>query len=749
MKNINSFYSFLLGKEEERKSNVLLLLVGLLLIFAYVKNSVVIFDDLYIPRHYSDIVTNEGWFRAALTIFTGGDLSREYRTYGLSRLMQFSIWSVWGGMSVIYPVFISVSQVLTSLLIIHLFRKLKASEPLALFVALAWLVSPFFTTWTFHHYSYLIFPFQIWIFTVYMTMCAGTRNDSILIPIGLGFACALTGEMHLPATLLSLLFLSIFSKQIAIRKFAGFAIFAFLTALLLHRLNWSFFIRDNNLPQRFSFQKNDFRISEIFESAWLSIYSIYLSFTQQIIDISGEGLYWGIPLAVFLVIAYLSCIAKQKNTSDGKKIEMRVALGLLLVAIASFSLYVLISVILGEKAPVMPRRYGYIPLTLITIAISIALAEALNLLSRPSQGNQRIGYAIALGFFLTLSGQFQTVVLAKQRKIDAKLTTALINAGITSKNTKNENKSVLFFVSSDSKYWEGLGDGSVLGPKTDSFERRELFESPWGIYWTAKSYSVDFLGFEYSAMVTHCKPDSLNGLVRRLSCDSEWAYPIAKKIIDAQNVVIVANLSLEKFDPNGESIKIYDNYAEFEPNNFSRRIERDALKIATTFSEDFSVDLGQKDPALVTGRGVFVDKIFADHVAISSDWISNYGLIDGDDNVYSHPDIRNDLASYKTNRNGAFSYKVEFKKPTSVEVSLDFWEQWGRKPGERVFHLQVSWDGARWADVGTIDMAAINQDAPFSIILKKRDTALFSFRLQPEEGTKDVPVIQNIRLRKI
>ncbi|MDR7376283.1 hypothetical protein J2X19_000941 [Rhodoferax ferrireducens] len=749
MKNINIFHSFFLGKEKERKSNVLLLLVGVFLVFSYVKNSVVIFDDLYIPRHYSDIVTGEGWLRAAVTIFTGGDLSREYRTYGLSRLMQFSIWSIFGGKSLIYPVLISISQILTSLLLIRFFRKLKTSEPMALFVALAWLVSPFFITWTFHHYSYLIFPFQVWIFTVYLAIYAGERNYYFWIPTGLGVACALTGEMHLPAALLSLLFLSIFPKQTAVRKFAIFALLAFLAALFLHRLNWVFFIRDNNLPQRFSFQVNNFDISKVFDSVWLSIYSIYLSFARQIADISGEGLWWGGLLAIFLVIAFLLCIAKEKDIPGEKKIEIHIASGLLLVAIASFSLYVLISVTLGEKAPIMPRRYGYIPLTLIAIAISILLAEVLNLLSWPSRGYQRIGYAIALGAFLALSGQFQAVVLTKQRKIDAKLTTALLQAKMTSEKTENKNKSVLFFVASDSKYWEGLGDGSVLGPKMESFERRELFESPWGIYWTAKSYSVDFLGFEYSAMVSHCKSDSLNGLIRSLSCDSEWAYPMAKKTIDAKNVIVMANLSLEKFDPNGEWIKIFHNYAEFEPNNFSRRIERDALKIATTFSEDFSVDLGQKDPSLVVGRGVVVDKLFTDHVAIPSDWVANYGLIDGGDAVYSHPDIRSDLASYKTNRNGAFSYEVEFKRPTNVEVSLDFWEQWGRKQGERVFYLQVSWDGVRWADVGAIDMAAINQDAPFSIILKKKDITLFSFRLKPAEGTKDVPVIQNIRLRRI
>jgi hypothetical protein len=145
---------------------------------------------------------------------------------------------------------------------------------------------------------------------------------------------------------------------------------------------------------------------------------------------------------------------------------------------------------------------------------------------------------------------------------------------------------------------------------------------------------------------------------------------------------------------------------------------------------------------------VFPDKTFVEPLASASGWVRNYGRKTGGDSVYSHPDIRRDLASFQTNRNGEFSYGFEFVSAVDVEIGLDFWEQWGRKPGERLFTLDVTWNGGDWASVGVIDMAVINGDKPFSIILNKKAATSFEFRLKPVDGSKDVPAIQNIRMHK-
>lgn len=44
--------------------------------------------------------------------------------------------------------------------------------------------------------------------------------------------------------------------------------------------------------------------------------------------------------------------------------------------------------------------------------------------------------------------------------------------------------------------------------------------------------------------------------------------------------------------------------------------------------------------------------------------------------------------------------------------------------------------------------AAFNGNRPFSIILNKKAAASFEFKLTPVEGTKDVPVIQNIKMHR-
>ena len=61
---------------------------------------------------------------------------------------------------------------------------------------------------------------------------------------------------------------------------------------------------------------------------------------------------------------------------------------------------------------------------------------------------------------------------------------------------------------------------------------------------------------------------------------------------------------------------------------------------------------------------------------------------------------------------------------------------------------EVTWDGQRWANVGTVDMAVLNGNKPFSIILKRKSVRSFSFRTKSLDGTKDVPAIQNVWLRQ-
>lgn len=117
-----------------------------------------------------------------------------------------------------------------------------------------------------------------------------------------------------------------------------------------------------------------------------------------------------------------------------------------------------------------------------------------------------------------------------------------------------------------------------------------------------------------------------------------------------------------------------------------------------------------------------LDKKFSEPInQAHKKWISNYGLLKGQDSVYVNSNICASLSYYQTNRNGAFTYGVSFQDASMFKISLDFWEQWHPFQGERVFEIEVSWDGVAWASLGNIDVASLNGNQPVSIVLTKLD----------------------------
>jgi hypothetical protein len=547
--------------ERTKRSNVLLLVFGLLLIVAYLANSVVIYDDLYLPAHFSALVSANGRLHAAWMIFTGADLSREYRTYGLSRLLQFALWNLVGAKSFIYPLIIATSQLATAFVLSSVLRRARVPEPASLLVAGIWLISPFSLTWTFHHYSYLILPFQLLVLTLFTFQRMQDLRRKYLVAAMLGVGCALTGEMQLPAAFASFLLVLGFSKDRATRKAVGLSLFIFALSLALHRMNWAMFIRDENMPQRFSFHLADQHFGKLATAIGTAIGSIYVALEQQVVEMMSSGMLWGLGFALCSMAWFLFCIARSETLRvPFGRVEMKLAALLFLAGAISISLYVVIGVTSGASVFVMPRRYGYVPLTLMAVAAVLVVAELLNLLSWPDFRSRRVGYALGLGFFAMLAGQLQIGGLPAERQLNARVTSAVLKARGDLPASQPPVKTALLFVGSDGKYHSGVGDGSTIGPKTARFEERELSESPWGIYWTAKSHLVDFLGFKYAAMAAHCVPDASDGAGGTLRCDSEWAHPIKTNTVKTKDVVVVANLGLEQFDPRGQRIEVFASY---------------------------------------------------------------------------------------------------------------------------------------------------------------------------------------------
>lgn len=719
------------------------------MITACLRNAVVMFDDVYIPRNYALLVGEHGRIKTAAMLFLGADLSREYRTYGLSRLIQFLLWNFVGARSYVYPLIIGVSQCLTAVMLLSILRVRNVTEPVANFIAIAWLLSPFSVTSVFHFYTYLILPFQLVVATVFLSDHPGRFRYQKLVFCVLGVACALTGELHIPVVLLLFSYFSFFSPDRRRRILFLIALCSFAAALAVHRTLWVLFFQNIDAKQRFSLTLGNTAISEV---PWISFAigkSILSAGLQQIDAIFDSGVKSGLLFGALFGLIFWASQRKAMPRTDHEMNGFRIAAVAFVLGFACIVVYFVLATFLGDRLYEMPRRYGYVSLTLIFISVVVFIGETLSLLSWPTMHARPIVYALLVGLMATISFQLQAVALKRERAIDRGIVSEVLRGRGEDSAAGNSEKTVLFFVASDPKYWADEGNPTAIGPKTDSVLRRELLESPFGVFWTAKSYAVDFLGFKYSGMTSGCQVSSAAEPNHILLCDSNWAYPFSKNEVSTRDAIVIANLGLEKFDPEGKNIKIFQSFDDFRPNDFSRRIDRSPLLSSGVVANEISIDLGRVSQSVLADGFIFPDKKMRDPNPNRVNWISNYGYIEGDDSIYSHPDIRHDLVTYKTNRNGSFAYGVDFAMPMAVEVSLDFWEQWGRQPGERLFDLQVKWGDGAWADVDVIDLAKINGNRPFAIVLGKKGVTSFQFRLRSLAGSKDVPVIQNLRIRKI
>lgn len=432
--------------------------------------------------------------------------------------------------------------------------------------------------------------------------------------------------------------------------------------------------------------------------------------------------------------------AKHSDSWTASVSEWKLALALLGVAFASLAVYVALSTLTGQLAGSMPRRYGYVPLTLLFIVFVIGAAIA----SKTAGISKRLGYGIAIGLVALLAGQLHASAIPSSRAADSTLSRLMRSEiGRLEAEHTMSRRGVLFFVSSDPHYLSAVADSVTIGPKMDSNTGVDLLQSPYSLYWTAQHYTTNIIGCRFAGMLKRRVEDGMIEV-------AGTPYPADPGKVSPDDFIVVANLGFEPLDPLGKHVKVFRNFGEFEPYFFGRSIKRDVLELGSVPRDEFVIDMGQFQKSSAGGPGAMPDKKFADSVGpMNKAWIENYGLLSGDNSVYSNPNVGGDFAYYQTNRHGVFTYGVKFRDVGVVEVDLDFWEQWGRQIGERLFELEVSWDGSVWASVGDIDPARLNGQKPVSIVLTKANPKVFQFRMKPVAGAKDVPMIQGLRIHKL
>jgi hypothetical protein len=72
-------------------------------------NSVLTFDDLWFVEHFAELLDREGPWQTLLTLWLSLDLGgMEYRLYGLSKIIHFGLWLLFGVHAWAYAVVIDV-----------------------------------------------------------------------------------------------------------------------------------------------------------------------------------------------------------------------------------------------------------------------------------------------------------------------------------------------------------------------------------------------------------------------------------------------------------------------------------------------------------------------------------------------------------------------------------------------------------------------------------------------------------------
>lgn len=686
----------------------------------FLSNAIYSFDDMYFLSKIPALIDQRGHLLAALDLFAGADLKSEYRTYGLSRLVHFFAYLVFGENVYGYALIILMSHIAASLLIFRISSDAGTLPVSGYCLAIAWLFSPFSINWSFHHYTYALLPFQILLGAYYLI--AISKRASFLALSLCGVACALTGELQLAAVPI----VFAFAFYMRCRRYSdawwrtSWTAGAFIIAVLLHRLCWVIFLRDADAEQRFTLSVAS--VDGFLSRVHLTVGSIGESIAQQLRVASRSGLAEGAVLALSVCIAVWFLFLRASSVRGDSQSNLRpVSLLFIGIAFASLGVYIAVSVLSGQISEAMPRRYGFGSLSMLLVGIVGLGAVVFR--------KREKAYAIAITFCVTMvTSQALVVEVPLVRSIDRAVLEKMQGSLLPGK----QDHGVYFYVASDPAYELNKATSATRGVLVDSPVAIEFFQSPLQLFWTAQHYFVHVLKRPFAAIASD-KSKPAAGVVAVNDAGQSFGRG-----------QVLANLDLESSGPYGSGIRIFQSYSDFEPERFGKRVDRTIGGATRCSGQQQIIDIGNSE---AMGSGINPDKAYGDQRIRPGNFMRDYGYIGSGHSEFAHPNFDGRFSYFATNRHGTLSYRISFEVPISVEISFDFWEQWGRSPGDRIFDLDVSWDGLSWANVGTIDPAALNGDKNFSIVVERRQVGTVNFRLVPVRG--DVPFIQGLRICKV
>ena len=723
-------------KNSDIRATCILIVTGIAVGYSYWSNATLVYDDIAFPASFSSLVNQIGWFKTLVKIFCL-DLPSEYRTYGLSRVIQFLLWSMGADSVHIYSSIISLMQLITAWCLYALLKSLRIETAAALSSGLIWVISPFIWTSCFHHYSYLIFPFQIGIIGTYFLCKKMERNYKTILAIFLGIALGLTGELHLLPISFFLVVVALTSGNRSTLRAALWSITAMGIAVAVHFFIWKMFVANSVQPHRFNLSLSH-DTSYWMYRIYVAAKGIGLFWVEQIAEMIGSSIIWFIGATIlcsFVIFVSLSWSSARSNIhGQQREICVRSSSSIAIIFFVATILYLgvfVLVVVLADSVPhTLPRRYGYIPLTTMLIALCLAAATI-----TPGRRSKLIVKSFLIGGIAVLFIRQQGVIIPTAMAADRSLSEMISNA------IKQAPDKVVVFFSASEKVFPLTSIGTeTLGPAMRNVASAELSQAKYGTYWPAFINITKVLGAPYTCELGGIQIDKKLALV----CPPWQENP---GVIDSSKVIIVANLGFDQYDPLGEHVRVFKNYSDFEPFFFAKTIIRNIEIASISSGEAIAINFGTLERNAAE-NDIFPDKHLKDPIGkIANRWLQNYGWTSGDDRIYKHPSISINSEYYRSNRNGNFEYYFNILK-SDIDIDLDFWEQWALEPGQRLFKVEISWNDGPWVSLGKIDPALINGSKPFSIHLAHQNTHSFALKLSSLPGTKDVPFLQGVRITR-
>jgi hypothetical protein len=467
-------------------------------------NSVLTFDDLWFVEHFAELLDREGPWQTLLTLWLSLDLGgMEYRLYGLSKIIHFGLWLLFGVHAWAYAVVIAASQLATGYGIFIMLRRMQFNQTQCAVVASIWVLSPFAVTTCFHYFSYEIFPYQLTVMCALLLQLA-PRPATVICLAFLGVLIGGTGESHLVAA--PLILIAVAAETPMIRSIGhGIAltsvpIVAMAITIAAHRWLWSLFLGNYDGHERFtlaipSASESVERLVEFFQS-------VLVGLATQLSEIIAVGGIWVAPVSIGALgaVYYFWPFARSSGMPSRAPREERppvasvhqrefvLTIALLAILAASLVVVCLLALGTGQINLELPRRYGFVPYTLLAMLIGSLLSEPF-LIGYLGVGAARLTCASIVTIWLTL----ELICLPIVRSQDAEVWQSIHLA-----MSHTPSPAILFDACGTLR-----NPDTVLDVPIRKFDLTWTFESPLAQFWWAGQYAVVVLGARYAAFAAH------------------------------------------------------------------------------------------------------------------------------------------------------------------------------------------------------------------------------------------------------